>query len=219
MNTRQPDLKEHRTALQADPDVVYAASQGFHNLVEWFKTQNCDVLSRMDDVLEYEEKHRAHAQNPEVLDKNGFFLTPDKLANDFQVAYNHIVDSMRACPSGEGTTALRPAGVIDPKKPEGFGIKVSHRVFVKKEDDDDDYDENIIETWPVGPQAAPELERIKRTHNAVPIPAYNIAGQAIPPAQYATELQGATVSLTFHLKHWVIQNKHTFTADIESEEG
>jgi hypothetical protein len=278
MNTRQQaELEAHRTTLCAESDDIYIASQDFHDRLEWFETQNCHILARKHDILEYERKHLEHALDPRgssqppsppaanltaIVQFDKYyrnFLTADSgwtprsgipfadirpsavarpppgapaLAKDFQVGYDHIVESMRACPSGEGTIVLRPTGVIDPKKPEGFGFKVSHRVFVvshpsfsqpvnmrlietQKKDSDDD-DDGIIGTWPVGPQAAPELENIKWTHRAIPIPAFNIAGQAIPPAHYATELRGATVSLKFHLKHWVIRNKHTFTADIES---
>ncbi|KAJ2934921.1 hypothetical protein H1R20_g2196, partial [Candolleomyces eurysporus] len=94
--------------------------------------------------------------------------------------------------------------------------RLTTELIQKQKMEDNDDDGGIIETWPVGPQAVAELEKIKHTHIAVPIPAYNIAGQAIPPAQYAAELQDATVLLTFHLKHWVIQKRHTFAADIES---
>lgn len=36
----------------------------------------------------------------------------------------------------------------------------------------------------------------------------------IPPDHYWNELRGAIVRLEFHLNHWLIDDRHTFTADI-----
>lgn len=74
-----------------------------------------------------------------------------------------------------------------------------------------------IENWPLEfEEAKPELEKIKDTHIAHPIPAYypDPENNLIPPDRYWDDLRGAVVRLEFHLNHWCIDGRHIFTADI-----
>lgn len=52
--------------------------------------------------------------------------------------------------------------------------------------------------------AAAELKAIKNTHVYNPLPAYDLDGSLILPKNYRSKLQGATVILTFALKHYHI---------------
>lgn len=61
--------------------------------------------------------------------------------------------------------------------------------------------ENIPTT---SPKAAAELKAIEDTHVYNPVPAYGIDGSVILSKDYRVILQGATVILTFALKHYHI---------------
>ncbi|KAF9241615.1 hypothetical protein BU15DRAFT_31872, partial [Melanogaster broomeanus] len=54
------------------------------------------------------------------------------------------------------------------------------------------------------------------THRAVPLPAYDIHDQLIPPTSYRQQLQGALVEIHFDLSHSAFKGKDTYTADIHS---
>lgn len=78
--------------------------------------------------------------------------------------------------------------------------------------------ENIPAT---SPTAAAELKAIKNTHIYNPLPAYHIDGTIILPKNYRAKLQGATVIMTFGLKHYFIGPRsekvggsNTYVADI-----
>lgn len=71
------------------------------------------------------------------------------------------------------------------------------------------------------PKAAAELKAIKETHVYNPLPAYDIDGSVIKPKDYRAKLRGATVIMTFGLKHYFIgprsegvAGNNTFVADI-----
>lgn len=59
------------------------------------------------------------------------------------------------------------------------------------------------------------LNKIKNTHIANPIPAYDINKHLICPLDYQAILEGATVRAQFHLMHWFINGKHFFTAGMD----
>ncbi|RXW20527.1 hypothetical protein EST38_g5315, partial [Candolleomyces aberdarensis] len=106
-------------------------------------------------------------------------------------------------------------GVIDWTKPRpspADGFKIGRRVFEKRSPESlerfqDHGPRFSIENWPVEyPEAQAELNRIKSTHIAHPIPAYYPApdNNLIPPDRYWDDLRGAIVRLEFHLNHWFI---------------
>ncbi|KAF5315528.1 hypothetical protein D9611_004941 [Ephemerocybe angulata] len=99
------------------------------------------------------------------------------------------------------------------------GFKIGHKLFeprtyngvTRSEDDDPDY---RIENWPVTRQAMPALEKVKASHIANPIPAYNEYGLLIHPTRYEAQLKGAVVKLSFVLNHWCIDHKDSFNLDV-----
>lgn len=85
--------------------------------------------------------------------------------------------------------------------------------------DDPGYIEFSTKEWPLRhPEAKPELQKLEQTHVPIPIPAYDLesAGRRdlILPKDYEAKLKGAVVQLEFHINHWKINDKHSFTADI-----
>ena len=52
-----------------------------------------------------------------------------------------------------------------------------------------------------------ELERMKGSYRAIPVPTYNIDNHLIHPASYRHELQGALVEIHFTLSHCTFKNK------------
>jgi len=77
------------------------------------------------------------------------------------------------------------------------------------------------------PAAAARDEMVeKKTHRVIPLPAYDIAGDLIPPTRYMKVLPGALVRVNFTLSHWFFDSinsstkassaKNTFVADVKS---
>lgn len=69
--------------------------------------------------------------------------------------------------------------------------------------------------------AKAELEKMKDAHTLNPLPAYGVNGDIIMPANYDKALRGATVALSFTLKHYAITSRtsdaaaqDTYVADI-----
>lgn len=60
------------------------------------------------------------------------------------------------------------------------------------------------------------------THRVLPLPAYDLDGDLIPPSQYQAQLEGATVRVYFILRHWSIsarrggQASDAYVADVRS---
>lgn len=74
-----------------------------------------------------------------------------------------------------------------------------------------------LSDWPVDNDvAAEELERMKSTHCAIPLPAYDSDNHLIHPSAYRRELQGALVKIQFTLSHCAFKNKDAFSADIHT---
>ncbi|RXW19630.1 hypothetical protein EST38_g6217 [Candolleomyces aberdarensis] len=151
-----------------------------------------------------------------------------ELMGDYPKIWNNVVALLRGWYQfeGEDATKLRDSvGVIDwttksePNPAHGF--KIGHRVFERQSPENlknfQDHGASFnIETWPVEPEAQLELDKIKKTHIAHPIPVYypDPEKNLIPPYRYRDDLRGAIVRLEFHLNHWFIDGRHTFTADI-----
>lgn len=82
-----------------------------------------------------------------------------------------------------------------------------------------------LANWPTIHSAATDAKKEmleKKTHNLIPLPAYDIQGQLIPPQSYKSKLPGSIAYIGFTLTHWFINQKNdtlasnTFTADITS---
>jgi len=75
-----------------------------------------------------------------------------------------------------------------------------------------------IANWPVHDELQDGLDKIKKTHVVVPIPAYDVDGRLIHPTQYRSKLEGATVEARLTLQQWAISPKKldTYTADVHS---
>ncbi|KAJ7649918.1 hypothetical protein FB45DRAFT_886337, partial [Roridomyces roridus] len=116
------------------------------------------------------------------------------------------------------------SGTFDPKEKPPQTIKLRHVVFEEKAKDEPDSqnsddDEFPIEDWPVkSPAAKKALAEMEDTHVVVPLSAYDVEGDIIPPKEYMTMLPGAIVRATFTLNHWHIahEQKDTYSADIDS---
>lgn len=81
-----------------------------------------------------------------------------------------------------------------------------------------------IAHWPINPRHHVTVEEHKRliaTHVVNYLPAFDIKGSLIEPAQYESHLRGAVVALRFTLCHWTIAGRNgnppsdTFTAHVE----
>ncbi|KAJ3535037.1 hypothetical protein NMY22_g6663 [Coprinellus aureogranulatus] len=121
------------------------------------------------------------------------------------------------------------------------GFRISHRIFEAKKKydpatsgratrgiargeslagiDDPEYIEFSVKEWPLRhPEAKPELQKLETTHVPIPIPVYGLEREGrrdlILPTDYEAKLKGAVVQLEFHINHWKINDKHSFTADI-----
>jgi len=81
-----------------------------------------------------------------------------------------------------------------------------------------------IANWPVHKELQVGLEKIKKTHIVVLIPAYDVDCRLIHPSQYHSKLEGATVEVHLTLQHWAISEKRsgakrdtdTYTADVQA---
>ena len=63
----------------------------------------------------------------------------------------------------------------------------------------------ILADWPViHPQAHEAKQDMIRTHRVVPLPAYDLQGNLIPPERYRNALAGALVRINFTISHWYI---------------
>ncbi|KAF8546664.1 hypothetical protein OG21DRAFT_1490947 [Imleria badia] len=99
-----------------------------------------------------------------------------------------------------------------------FDIKFRHILFecTSSDVDNDGADGMVLlNDWPVDNDvAAEELESMKTTHCAIPLPAYDSDNHLIHPSAYRRELQGALVKIHFTLSHCAFKNKDAFSADI-----
>ncbi|OSC97762.1 hypothetical protein PYCCODRAFT_1102194 [Trametes coccinea BRFM310] len=87
---------------------------------------------------------------------------------------------------------------------------------------DPHYAEYTINGWPThGNKDAEEaLKDLARSHTVVPLNAYDVKGNLIPPSRYHVNLRGATVVVTFTAKHYNIfernrNHKDVYCFDIE----
>jgi hypothetical protein len=79
--------------------------------------------------------------------------------------------------------------------------------------------------WPViHPEANEAKQDMMRTHRLIPLPAYDLQGDLIPPERYRTALPGALVRVNFTISHWYIspskesinskEHTNSFVADV-----
>ncbi|KAJ2929978.1 hypothetical protein H1R20_g7099, partial [Candolleomyces eurysporus] len=150
-----------------------------------------------------------------------------ELEGDYPRSWENVAELSREWYRSRGqdeAQVTRSCGVIDWKKPgpsPADGFKIGRRVFEERSPESlasfqDHGPRFSIENWPVNTAAQAELDKIKSTHIAHPIPAYYPApdNNLIPPDRYWDDLRGAIVRLEFHLNHWFIRGRHIFTADI-----
>ncbi|RXW20529.1 hypothetical protein EST38_g5316 [Candolleomyces aberdarensis] len=151
-----------------------------------------------------------------------------ELEGDYSMGWENLAELSREWYRSRNLDEARVTeshGAIDWKKPRpspAEGFKIGRRVFEKRTPESlgrfQDHGPRFrIENWPVEfPEAQAELNKIKSTHIAHPIPAYYPAPEnnLIPPDRYWDDLRGAIVRLEFHLNHWFIRGRHVFTADI-----
>ncbi|KAI6157965.1 hypothetical protein BKA82DRAFT_4347106 [Pisolithus tinctorius] len=98
-------------------------------------------------------------------------------------------------------------------------IRLSHALFIKKEDDDDP--DNIARidatmAWPVQDDNREALNRAASTHYISPLPAFDVNGKPIQPVDYQRVLSGAVVEAQFTLLHYFIKGdrKSIFTTSL-----
>lgn len=81
-----------------------------------------------------------------------------------------------------------------------------------------------MENWPViHSEAQDARNQLCSTHRPIPLPAYDMDGNLIPPDCCKTALPGAIARVTFTLHHWFIGSKpkeditasNSFVADIQ----
>ncbi|KAK6974454.1 hypothetical protein R3P38DRAFT_3335806 [Favolaschia claudopus] len=135
-------------------------------------------------------------------------------AGDFQIAMKTITKLMAQVE----TDGYKKSGIFNFKENPKIGFKIRHIVFEPKEEDDGD-ELFVLQDWPVKNAAAKEaLEGMENSHQVIPIRAYDVDGDLIPPTNYMSKLSGAVVRATLTLSHWKIgrDKRDTYTADIES---
>ncbi|KAJ6621871.1 hypothetical protein B0H10DRAFT_2432140 [Mycena sp. CBHHK59/15] len=142
--------------------------------------------------------------------------TDPPFASDFQVALKNI----ETLATKAETKGHDKVGVFDAKDKSKSSIKLRHVVFEEKEAGDvDDPHAFQLRDWPVKSAAAQEsLDGMDDTHRVIPITAYDLDGDLIPPSAYVSALMGAVVRATFTMSHWNIarDKRDTYAADIES---
>ncbi|TEB25901.1 hypothetical protein FA13DRAFT_1737812 [Coprinellus micaceus] len=158
------------------------------------------------------------------------------LEGDFETAYNNMKQlQWDLFPEDQANKVAQSVGIIDwraESRGKEHGFKIGHRVFHPKEAgkgvaiervedsyggerrDDSTFSLNV-EEWPMSHPAAREiLAKLQATHDVFPLQAYDIRGDLIHPQHYGAKLRGSVVRLDFHLKHWFLQERNCFTADI-----
>ncbi|KIO09447.1 hypothetical protein M404DRAFT_131598 [Pisolithus tinctorius Marx 270] len=116
-------------------------------------------------------------------------------------------------------------------------IRLSHALFIKKEDDDDPDNiarigmclphhlilhslmcasEDATMAWPVQDDNREALNRAASTHYISPLPAFDVNGKPIQPVDYQRVLSGAVVEAQFTLLHYFIKGdrKSIFTTSL-----
>ncbi|KAF9232798.1 hypothetical protein BU15DRAFT_80809 [Melanogaster broomeanus] len=104
---------------------------------------------------------------------------------------------------------------------ESTQFKFRHVLFEKINGDnaDDEFIQRTydLDDWPVHSEGARNaLDDMKSTHHAIPLAAYDVDDQLIPPTSYRQQLQGALVEIHFNLSHSAFKGKDMYTADIHS---
>ncbi|KAJ6463430.1 hypothetical protein C8R45DRAFT_519739 [Mycena sanguinolenta] len=157
---------------------------------------------------------------------NGRVIAPTNttaFADDFSTVLQNMEWFMKT----NETLGYAKQGIFQAKD-QNKSIKSRHVLFEQTDntaEDADPQDVESMENWPIQPkhiEAKAQLDAMKYTYRALPLPAYDIQGRVIPPTEYPTALKGAVVRATVHLKHWAIANKNgkgahdTYTADIQN---
>ncbi|KAJ7017153.1 hypothetical protein C8F04DRAFT_1157273 [Mycena alexandri] len=127
----------------------------------------------------------------------------------FKGDFKKVLDNVSALMAKAATSGHSRQGVFDPKEQPKTSLKVRHVVFRG------DYK---LCDWPVKSPAAHEaLAAMEDTHRVYVLPAYDVRGNLIPPAQYGT-LMGAVVRASISLSHWSIARnaRDSYVADIVS---
>ncbi|KAJ7802694.1 hypothetical protein B0H14DRAFT_2614078 [Mycena olivaceomarginata] len=110
-------------------------------------------------------------------------------------------------------------GIFDSKEKPHKIMKVCHVVVEPKNNGEEDNNDGIkLRDWPVKSDAArTALAAMEETHRVHRLPAYNVDGELIAPAQYARFLSAAVVRATISIKCWAISSdkRDTYVADIE----
>ena len=82
-----------------------------------------------------------------------------------------------------------------------------------------------MSNWPVKSyEAEMERDKLRYTHQPIPLPAYDINGELIAPHACKDTLAGTIARVTFTMNHWFIENNskdcssstNCFVADIQS---
>jgi len=124
-------------------------------------------------------------------------------------------------------------GLMVPSRGRTQKIRLRHVLFEPGTSESLDTDERNsdtavmpeykIQNWPtISGEAKWALESMHDTHRVLPLQAYSLHGDLIPPSQYQTQLKGATVQVHFILRHWSIAARYgapgsdTYVADVIS---
>ncbi|KAI9057350.1 hypothetical protein FKP32DRAFT_1681708 [Trametes sanguinea] len=81
---------------------------------------------------------------------------------------------------------------------------------------DPSYAEFSINGWPThgNSMAAAALKDMEKSYSVVPLNAYDVSGNLIPPSRYHIELRGATVVVAFTLRHYNIYDRNRSQKDV-----
>ncbi|KAF7354762.1 hypothetical protein MSAN_01390400 [Mycena sanguinolenta] len=134
-----------------------------------------------------------------------------------------VLENVKSLMDASATKGYRKQGIFNSKGGGHGSIQVQHTVFeLKQEGEKDDDNAFKLGDWPVNPNSPAALAAhkemvAKNSHHVHRLPAYDVDGKLIAPADCAQLLAGAVVRATISIKHWSIRSKtcDTYAADIE----
>ncbi|KAJ7342808.1 hypothetical protein DFH08DRAFT_873609 [Mycena albidolilacea] len=140
---------------------------------------------------------------------------PDFAASDFSEALANLDWFMGASATpGNTRQSIVEAGAI----------KLRHVLFERIEGEPVDSEVKAMEDWPCSTEEARKArDAIKRTHRVLPLKAFDMAGNLLPPTKYSQALKGAVVRVSVKLTRWKFRpqgddprGRDVYTADIDN---
>ncbi|KAJ7028347.1 hypothetical protein C8F04DRAFT_1266063 [Mycena alexandri] len=133
-------------------------------------------------------------------------------AGDFKTVLKNI-EKLMARAATAGSTKQ---GIFGPKESTKASIKLRHVVFEVGAEGEDAEGYQLLDWLVRSIEVQQALQNMDATHRVNVVPAYDVEGNLIPPAQYVSALKGAVVRADMTLLHWHIGRDHrdSYAAEI-----